>query len=112
MSQEDTPLAAAPTPIDASVPDVRTLLTTALALAREAVVLDEAQNIGSALIKYGESVGVLREILERVRADGSRQRSEGDTARVQAILDTYTSRIHILREIYREAVPAPDEEQH
>ncbi|GLB39534.1 hypothetical protein LshimejAT787_0700440 [Lyophyllum shimeji] len=105
MSLEVSPSASVPAPVDTAAPRLRVLLQTALDSAREAVVLDEAQKAREALGQYSESVRLLREVLARVRAEGGQEVARREVARVQAILDTYTSRISILRQIYR--IPAP-----
>ncbi|KAG6812194.1 hypothetical protein H0H92_003999 [Tricholoma furcatifolium] len=89
---------------------MRSLLVSALTLAREAVQLDTANNGHLALVKYNESVWLLRELLERMRATSSSPRRRRSAAtredqkreedKLQDILDTYTIRISVLRSIY------------
>ncbi|KAG6895937.1 hypothetical protein C0992_011484 [Termitomyces sp. T32_za158] len=55
--------------------NMRGLLLSALDLAREAVSLDTANDGPKALVKYTESVWLLRELLERIRAGGGGQRN-------------------------------------
>ncbi|KAG6884922.1 hypothetical protein C0993_007241 [Termitomyces sp. T159_Od127] len=83
---KSTPLGVIMNSVDRQLPKVsllesltdssmRGLLLSALDLAREAVSLDTANDGRRALVKYTESVWLLRELLERIRAGGGHARN-------------------------------------
>ncbi|KAG6908100.1 hypothetical protein DXG01_006137 [Tephrocybe rancida] len=110
MNSLDRPLPKSPVPESPTDSGMRAILVSALDRAREAVRLDTKNEGPKALVKYSESVWLLRELLERMRAGGASPRhswalatgaeQQKEEAKLQAILDTYTVRIAVLREAY------------